>query len=229
MYKFKKKIRAMFLVIASLPKTIYFNFATFPFKTAIKLPVLVSYKTKIYDTHKGCIEYLPSVKKIYPFMTRFGVGGSDGIIERPYSVLFIEKGGKLFFGDLIRFCPGFSLRVKGTLTIGDYFLTNKNVTISCYESVTFGEDSLVGWNSTIRDSDGHPVFHDGVEVPMSKPIKIGNHTWIGAESHVLKGTELGDGCLLAYRSLLVKTVPGENLLIGGSPAKLIRGGMDHTH
>ena len=80
---------------------------------------------------------------------------------------------------------------------------------------------MLGWNVAIIDGDGQPIVIDGVTKPYFKPIEIGNHVWLCAESHVLKGAKLGDNCVLAYRSLLIKEIDGDNLLVGGSPAKII--------
>ena len=49
MNSFIKKFEMMSLlkILFSLPKTIYVNFRLFPFKTAIKLPIWVTYNTKV--------------------------------------------------------------------------------------------------------------------------------------------------------------------------------------
>ena len=48
--------------ILSLPKSLYFNLKVFPLKTAIKLPILISYDTKIINIHKGSIIINSSIK-----------------------------------------------------------------------------------------------------------------------------------------------------------------------
>lgn len=42
-------------ILAGMPKTIYFNFRCFDFKTAIKLPVLLSHDVKLGKLYKGVI------------------------------------------------------------------------------------------------------------------------------------------------------------------------------
>ena len=44
---FSLKIRDIFSLIISLPITIYVNFRCLPFKTALKLPLFIGYKTHI--------------------------------------------------------------------------------------------------------------------------------------------------------------------------------------
>ena len=41
--------------LLSIPKSLYFNLSAFPLKTAIKMPVLVSYKTKLKGIKKNKI------------------------------------------------------------------------------------------------------------------------------------------------------------------------------
>ena len=38
----------------SLPKSIYLNFKVFSLKTAIKLPIIVDYRTIMHGLYKGC-------------------------------------------------------------------------------------------------------------------------------------------------------------------------------
>ena len=44
---FSLKLRDIFSLIISLPITIYVNFRCLPFRTALKLPIFVGYKTHI--------------------------------------------------------------------------------------------------------------------------------------------------------------------------------------
>lgn len=55
----------------------------------------------------------------------------------------------------------------------------------------------------------------------SKPIKIGDNCWIGAGSIILPEVELGNHVVVAAGSVVTKSF-GDNLLIGGIPAKEIK-------
>jgi maltose O-acetyltransferase len=50
-------------------------------------------------------------------------------------------------------------------------------------------------------------------------VTIGNGVWVGARSTVM--ADVGDGSAVAACACVSKTV-GENLLVGGVPAKIIR-------
>lgn len=205
----------------SIPKTIYFNFRCFPLATAVKLPVLVSYRTKILELHKGMITFGRSP---YRFMVKFGFGGSSGILERK-SLLCLE-GGHVRFEGKADFCAGTSLRNGGELEFGNQFFANKNCTIWCSKSITFGERVLLGWNICFRDSDGHLVIENGEPRPVEGQIAIGNHCWICSECHVLKNSGMGNDCILGYGSLLTKKYDADHTLYVGRPAKPIKDHID---
>lgn len=209
-------------IALSLPKTVFFNLKTFGM-AGIKLPVLVSYRTKIRETHKGAIQIDNKVK---PFIMTFGYGGSDGVVSNPYSELCLERNSKLIIKGRVQFAEGCSIRNSGTISIGDKSGMNKNSFISCYDKIEIGNFFTAGWNVNIRDSDGHIVVKDGAEKPYYSAISIGDYVWIGAHADVLKGVTIGNHCVVAYRSLVVKSMKDDNLLIGGCPAKVLQNGID---
>jgi maltose O-acetyltransferase len=55
----------------------------------------------------------------------------------------------------------------------------------------------------------------------SKNIEVGNGVWIGFGSTILGGVTIGDGAIIAARSLVNKDIPG-NVIVGGIPAKIIK-------
>lgn len=53
----------------------------------------------------------------------------------------------------------------------------------------------------------------------AKSIVIGNGTWVGAESTILGGVTIGEGCIVAAGSVVTKDVP-PNVLVAGVPASV---------
>lgn len=215
--KISYKIGLVVQSILSIPKTLYFNFRCFPLSTALQLPVLVSYRTKLVELHKGTITF---GRNPYRFMVKFGFGGSSGIIER--NSLICLEAGHVHFEGKADFCAGTSLRNSGEIEFGNKFWSNKNCTIWCSKHMKFGENVLFGWNIVFRDADGHLIIDNGEPRPVEGDITIGNHCWICSESHVLKNSGMGNDCVLGYGSLLTKRFEGNNRLYAGKPAKPVK-------
>lgn len=210
-------IKLLIETIVSLPKTFYFNFKYLPFKLAIKLPMFIDYKTRIINVRRGAIRFDCQVK---PFIFKIGIKGSKGIVSNRYSAFSVM--GSVVFKGKASFASGTSLRVDGKAIFGKNFSTNKNCFLSCTSRVVFGDDVLLGWNVTIRDSDGHQVLWNGKKQKDRAEITIGNHVWIASEVHILKGVTIGSGSIVGYRSTVTKSFPQNNILLGGYPAKILK-------
>lgn len=53
------------------------------------------------------------------------------------------------------------------------------------------------------------------------PIRIGRNVWIGANSVILAGVEIGEGAIIAAGAVVTKSV-ASNAIWGGVPARLIK-------
>lgn len=216
---FSLKLRDIFSLIISLPITIYVNFRCLPFKTALKLPIFVGYKTRIDKLSRnikfGC--------EPTTFMVRIGWGGTEGREQGKKNYLLLNENASLQFNGRCTMSSGVSLILDlGTLEIGENFFCNKNCTFSCNEKITIGDNVLFGWNIEMLDSDNHKVIHKNKETVCDRgAIKIGDHVWVAAFSHILKNSVVPDGSVVAYHSLVTKPFEGEKLLLGGCPAKVL--------
>ena len=56
---------------------------------------------------------------------------------------------------------------------------------------------------------------------VEKPVTIGKCVWIGANSLVLPGVDIGDGAVIAAGSVVTKNVP-KGAVVGGNPAKILK-------
>jgi virginiamycin A acetyltransferase len=59
------------------------------------------------------------------------------------------------------------------------------------------------------------------ELPYKGDIVIGNDVWIGYEAVIMPGVRVGDGAIIAAKSVVVGDV-SPYTIVGGNPAKLIR-------
>lgn len=92
------------------------------------------------------------------------------------------------------------------------FIVGGNHNLDWFTTYPFAED----FNAADRvrgDRNGHPQ--------RPKGIKIGNDVWIGTDSTIMDGVEVGDGAVIAANSHVIKSVPSY-AIVGGNPAKLIR-------
>ncbi|PMB21564.1 Vat family streptogramin A O-acetyltransferase [Fischerella thermalis] len=59
------------------------------------------------------------------------------------------------------------------------------------------------------------------ELPFKGDTVIGNDVWIGYEAVIMPGVKIGDGAIVAAKSVVVKDVP-PYAVVGGNPASLLR-------
>ena len=84
------------------------------------------------------------------------------------------------------------------IQIGDRNYFNRNVMIDACGSIEIGDQNMFGPDVYITDSNHQfcPGLPPG-EQPMDRgKVVIGNRCWIGAKAVILKGAQLGDGCIV---------------------------------
>lgn len=215
-----RKIINLINDLPALPKSLYVNLKAFPLKDALKLPLWVAPQTKLGTITKGCIRIEAPLRRK---MIRFGFQGVSGIPGNSKGYLAIEKTAQITFKQYAFFAEGSTLRVDGSIYFGNNFSINNCSYISCSHTMHFGDNVLIGWHVHIRDTDGHTVIDsNGTPKPCKKPITIGNHVWIGAFSHILRGVVIPDNSIVAYRSTVLHSFEESNCVIGGYPAKVIQ-------
>ena len=110
-----------------------------------------------------------------------------------------------------------SVNTGARLRLGSGYINN-GTRLACFSEITIGDDCAISENVVIRDSDNHAV-EDGK--PMSAPIDIGNHVWVGIGAIILKGVTIGDGAVVAAGAVVTRDVP-PNSLVAGVPAVVKR-------
>ena len=59
------------------------------------------------------------------------------------------------------------------------------------------------------------------ELPFKGDTIVGNDVWIGYDSVIMAGVKIGDGAIVAAKSIVVNNVPPYTI-VGGNPAKIIK-------
>ncbi|HMP71828.1 MAG TPA: acyltransferase [Kiritimatiellia bacterium] len=94
---------------------------------------------------------------------------------------------------------------------------NSGLRLDCYESIRIGFSVAIGPEVIIRDSDNHSLD----DKPLTAPVVIGDHVWIGARAMILKGVTIGDGAVIAAGAVVTRNIP-PGALATGVPARVIR-------
>lgn len=105
-------------------------------------------------------------------------------------------------------------------------------TIYARKGIYIGENTCIGGNCKILDNDFHPIdteerirllnnIHGGdSDLIPTKEIHIGKNCFLGCNSIILKGTILGDGCVVGAGAVVSGKFK-DNSVIVGNPAKVI--------
>lgn len=128
----------------------------------------------------------------------------------------IKTKGKASFGMGLKFDYGIHI------TVGDNFYCNYDCVMLDVCKITFGDNCMLGPNVQIYTAT-HPLDetlrNSGQE--FGKPITIGNSVWMGGGVIVYPGVSLGNNVVVSAGSVVTKSF-GDNVLIGGNPARILK-------
>lgn len=180
-----------------LLKRIVLNFLMHPVKTRPQWWIRIFMPFYI-KRGKGSVIYRSVRKDIVPFNI-FELG-KRSVIE-DYSVIN-NAVGNLVIGNNTR--VGIGNTIIGPVTISDNVNIGQNVTIS-------------GLNHNYEDPS-KTISEQGID---TSPIKIENDVWIGANSVVLPGVQIGNHSVIGAGSVVTKDIPPYSVAVG-NPAKIIK-------
>ena len=129
----------------------------------------------------------------------------------------------LGINDEIPWMVHFSSRVVGNIKIGRNVWKSFAISGGCYiqgiNGIIIEEDTILGPGVKIISAN-HDLNNFG-KSEKSEPIIIGKKCWIGANSVILPGVALGEGCVVGAGSIVTKSFP-EYSKIAGNPAREIK-------
>jgi acetyltransferase-like isoleucine patch superfamily enzyme len=119
---------------------------------------------------------------------------------------------------------------RGRVRIGEYALITA-ARIVCDGELEIGDRALISWDTLLMDSYRVPFDPDARRralrgepdqepIPV-RPIRLGALSWIGFGACVLPGVTVGEGAIVAARSVVAEDVPAY-VLVAGNPARIVR-------
>lgn len=99
------------------------------------------------------------------------------------------------------------------LTIGERTYFNESTMISCLDTVSIGNGCRFGPNVKVFDNDHRFSARNGVsQEHITAPVTISNHCWLGANVTILRGTQIGDNCVIGAGCVVKGTIPAGSLV-----------------
>ncbi|HWY17607.1 MAG TPA: acyltransferase [Solirubrobacteraceae bacterium] len=164
-----------------------------------------------------------------------------------YVLLKLRYGRRLRTDGVCFVCPGVKLEIgrnatlrigrwawigndtkirvhEGEVSIGAKTVMGQECTISAYQRVEIGRESILADRVMLIDFD-HGVVE--VERPIrlqgiyKRDVHVGHNVWIGYGACILRGVTVGDNAILGTSAVVTKDVP-ENAVVGGIPARILR-------
>ena len=134
-----------------------------------------------------------------------------------HTEITMDYGAKLSIGKRFRMRDGAKIRVrKGAVCrIGRNVSVNSNNMIACHESIIIGDNCQFSPNVQIYDHDHDFRAEGGIDAMKYKtaPIRIGSNVWIGANTVILRGSEIGDNCVIGAGSVIKGKFPPNTIIV----------------
>lgn len=96
---------------------------------------------------------------------------------------------------------------------------NMGIYIQANNKIIFGDNVGISHGTVIISANHDAYYHTNHEA--KNPIKIGNNTFIYANSVILPGVEIGDNVIIGAGSVVTKNIPSSTVAVG-NPCKVIK-------
>jgi len=129
----------------------------------------------------------------------------------------------------------FAIGPQGHVAIGHDCYLNDCILLA-EQNITIGNYVMIGWNTTVSDSDFHPIapaerISDAIALSpraegrarpkaLCQSVFIGDNVFIGPACTLLKGVTIGDGAYVEAGSVIAHSVPA-NAHVRGNPAVIV--------
>lgn len=159
---------------------------------------------------------------------RLAAFGEGSILHRPD---WVYGPGQIAIGDRTVMLHGLWLSAERStwgsdepaIRIGNGVGVRPYCTISASESVTIEDDVVLSAFSTVIDSD-HTFAEGRANVlynpAATTPVRVGRGTWVGERVAILRGADIGEGCVIGANSVVRGVIPDHSVAVG-APARVV--------
>lgn len=161
----------------------------------------------VMDEQAGCRKILQKLN----FMDRSDFDGISAVVNE----LFGKSDGACVN-------PPFYCDYGSHIEVGKNFFANYNCTILDVAKVTIGDNCFMAPNVAIYTA-GHPIYPD-VRSAMweyGKQVTIGDNVWIGGNTVICPGVNIGSNVIIGAGSVVTKDIP-DWAVAAGNPCKVLR-------
>lgn len=133
----------------------------------------------------------------------------------PFCALKIFNQGQMQIGRNTEFAHGCDFEVHGTgkLSIGTRTYFNRYCIISAHQKIQIGTNCMFGPGVKIFDNNHRFSKEEGVSSSLkTDEIVIGDGCWIASDVIILKGTHIGDHCVVGAGCIVSGDIPNSSLV-----------------
>lgn len=118
--------------------------------------------------------------------------------------------------------PPFYCDYGKNIEVGKNFFANYNCTILDVAKVKIGDNCQMAPNVAIYTA-GHPIHPDTRNslYEYGKPVTIGDNAWIGGNTVICPGVQIGSNVVIGAGSVVTKDIP-DWCIAAGNPCRVIR-------
>lgn len=157
--------------------------------------------------------------------------GENCLIDR-LGLKIQGNNNRIVIGDNVTVSYGCNFLILGnncSIEIGDGTTISSDCQFEAQEEDThilIGKECMFSNHIRIRTNDSHSIFDakTGQRTNLPANVVVGDHVWVAAYASLLKGSVVGNGSVVGYRSVVTKQVP-ENCVAVGSPSRVVQEGI----
>lgn len=207
------------IIISILRKLIEFK------KAGCSIPIIIIrhlyyrlHKKNIFCHHRVTIKGLKNIATHGELQVGTSYVGFMHTSDRT----LLNIGGKLIINSNFSIGRGCRFDIGGNAVCSfDGGYINANSVVIIMHGLKVGKNVAISWGCEFLDEYFHEIQYSGKK-NKDPIIEIGDNVWIGSGAKILQGVKIGSGNVIAANSVLTKSFPESNLLIGGNPAKIIK-------